>query len=153
MSSDRIIAPDTIVKRLYREEAERWGHWQDIQLSHDTRIGEREAQEWRLADGIVCGSQFVIDGLVSCGAPREKCHLVPYTADVSKFTPKSLAQMRRGDDTLRVLYVGGVDLRKGIQYLYEALKLLDSKRVQVKVVGGIALKPEAVAQLASMAKS
>jgi glycosyltransferase involved in cell wall biosynthesis len=144
---EQTIAPLVILGQLYREEAERWPNWQEVVIGNRKLLMEREAQEWELADGIICGSQFVADGLTSCGVPRERCFIIPYTVDVERFSPGQKTYGRHGDSRLNVLYVGSVDLRKGIQYLYESLRLLDSNRYVVKVAGASSLRPEAMKQL------
>jgi hypothetical protein len=50
----------------------------------------REAAEWDLADVIVCGSEFVRDGIASLEeGPAGRCAVVPYSVDGSPVATKA----------------------------------------------------------------
>lgn len=133
---EQIIAPFALLDRLLHEEYALWMGWEEKPPTrYGIALSERETQEWALSDRILAGSQFVVDGLIGCGVPQERCVIVPYTVDVHRFTPKSVDFKRSRSQKLRILFVGSVSLRKGIQYLYEALKILNSDSYEVKIVG------------------
>jgi glycosyltransferase involved in cell wall biosynthesis len=127
--------------RLLAEEAERWPGWEprvrleEVAAAADPVV-EREAAEWSRADVIVCPSRFAVDSLGSLGIDPGKCRVIPYGIDTDAFCPES---RRSPDGKLNVLFAGIVGLRKGVPYLLEALRLLDSKRVNCRVVGPIHL--------------
>ena len=45
-----------------------------------------------------------------------------------------------GRRPLRLLFAGGVTLRKGVQYLYQALETLPGLPLSVRVVGPVAIQ-------------
>jgi len=53
------------------------------------------------------------------------------------------------DKPLRVLFLGQVILRKGIQYLIEAARLLEKEAIHFDIVGSIGISEEAVASATS----
>ncbi len=60
---------------------------------------------------------------------------MPYAVDASRF-----AGWRRAWDgarPLRVLFVGGVSLGKGPQYLFKALERLDTRKISARMVGPV----------------
>ena len=81
--SEQTIAPSALEQRLLREERESHPGWE--QMNEDrvaTDFTIREQSEWQLADLILCGSEFVRDGIAQCSGPVEKCVVVPYGVDV-----------------------------------------------------------------------
>lgn len=69
-------------------------------------------------------------------------------------SPRKAAERQHGEQwsvvssppsTLRVLWLGQVNLRKGIYYLMEAARLLEHEKVHFDVVGAIGILPGAVA--------
>jgi hypothetical protein len=140
-------APQPIEAKLLRSEAESWPGW-DHQLSADFSDGplsEREQAEWALADCIVCPSEFVAKGLQSLGVSPAKCRLVPYPFDSSGlFSPDRSGRGER----LNVLFVGYVSLRKGVPYLLEAVRKLNSPQVRCRLVGAITMDAQCLARYA-----
>ena len=98
---------------------------------------EREEEEWALADRIVCGSGFVADSIGAVGGPHEKTTTVEYPVPVAP----PIARKRTHDGTLRVLFAGTLQLRKGIQYLCEATERLAGEPIEFRAVGPSQLTP------------
>ncbi len=137
---EQTILPAELEFRLIREEVARWPGWQpglDIP-EFDRPTIERTRQEWTLADCIVAGSNFVRAGLEECGVPADKIRVVPYGVDMDRFSPAQTRERHR-NETLRVLFVGEVGLRKGVPDLLHALAKLGSERVQARFAGRLAL--------------
>ncbi len=136
---EQVIAPASIVSRLVWEEQQIWpGREEPREISVGQPRSELEAQEWQAADAIVCGSDFVAQGLASLGVPLEKIRVVPYGVEPSRFTATRAPY--DGRRPLRVLFVGGVSLRKGPQYLVQALGELNSTKVVTRLVGPVAIR-------------
>jgi glycosyltransferase involved in cell wall biosynthesis len=76
-------------------------------------LERREREEWRLADQIICPSNYVKRELVSAGVEDEKISVVPYGFTPPKADRKPRMTRRAG--LLKGLFVGSVDYRKGIQ--------------------------------------
>lgn len=95
---------------------------------------ENERRECELADIILCPSDYVADSFAIYGVPREKCVVIPYAADPSRFARPKIPSP---DGLLRILYVGSVGPRKGLVYLLEALRSLPRSRFECTVVGRV----------------
>ena len=133
-------APTLIYHQLLAEEHRLWPGWESPYPGQEVfqpRI-DMDRQEWSLADSILCGSTFVAQGLESLGVPPEKIKLVPYGMELSRFA--SISPPWDGHRPLRVLFLGRVSLGKGVQYLYEALKSLDTPAITARMVGPISLR-------------
>ena len=151
--SEQTIAPSAIEQALLREEQALHPGWErPLKNDFAEEFSRREQQEWRLADLILCGSEFVRHGIRQCGGPVEKCAVIPYGVDgpeagqESKLqNPKSQRQGKRGP--LRVLTVGTVGLRKGAPYVLAAAKALQGC-AEFRWVGAINLLPEFAASMA-----
>jgi glycosyltransferase involved in cell wall biosynthesis len=126
-------------RQIVHEEHELWPDWEaPFTEPHiwQPRL-EQEQKEVQAADLILCPSHFGIKALKSLGVAEEKIQVVPYGMDVAAYACQR--QPYEGDRPLRVLYVGKVALRKGVQYLFEALQHLDSSAVKARMVGSVSL--------------
>jgi glycosyltransferase involved in cell wall biosynthesis len=142
---EQTIAPRSVEWASLRDEALRFPEW-EAPTAKDSLMEDhcaREAAEWAAADLVVCGSEFVRDGIVSCGGDPGKCVVVPYGIE-----RKSVAAARpnRREGPLRVLTVGAVCLRKGAPYVLAAARQLGA-RAEFRMVGAIQVLPEAERQL------
>ena len=140
---EQTMAPHRVHHRLMGEERERWPGWQpglEIPDPEDDPLVAREEEEWRLADLVICGSEFVVEGIRECDGPVAKCRVVPYGVDPGRFRPRAPRPVRR-DGRLRVLFAGEVGLRKGAPYLLEALRELGPDKVEARFAGTVVLDP------------
>jgi glycosyltransferase involved in cell wall biosynthesis len=136
---EQTIAPQLLVESLLRHEAERWPGWEPgLKVDGNGVLAEREQEEWQLASRIVTGSKFASDGLRGCGVPSTKCCVVPYGVSGDQFVDSSASQ---GSAKLRVLFVGEIGLRKGVPYLLEALRRLNSRCIEARFVGSMKIEP------------
>lgn len=81
---------------------------------------ERKDAELRLAEHIVVPSEFVRETLTEHPGLTASVDVIPYGAPV----PRALALERRRSPKLRLLYVGHLSQRKGISYLFAAMRRL-----------------------------
>ena len=128
---EQIIAPQ--VGRIMRDERARFPGFEPQDSEKLVEDGLKVDREiWRLADLVLVPSQFVRQGLLALGASGHNVALVPYGLPESWYAPDQ-ARPRVG----RVLFVGGVGLRKGNHYLAEACRILHGRGVPVefRVVG------------------
>lgn len=148
--SEQTIAPAAIERRILAEERELHPGWE---AETEDRCAEdyirREQAEWPLADIILCGSEFVREGVRACGGPHERCVVVPYGVDIGVAKPVQTNRRSPSGGALRVLTVGTVSLRKGAPYVLEAARHLQGKAV-FRMVGPSVLTPKAEGQLRSM---
>lgn len=87
-------------------------------------IVERQIEEARLADFLLCPSNHVANSFIKYGVAKEKCKVIPYGANVDHFKPSPTQQ-----EKFTLLFVGSVGVRKGLIYLFRALELLQAKHV------------------------
>ena len=140
---EQTIAPKRIERTLLNEEHKRLPGWElESNDALSDKFISREEAEWDAADLILCGSEFVREGIVQMGGPAERCKVVPYGVDVP--FPQRTLTARSGP--LRVLTVGRVGLRKGSPYVLEAAKALKKEAV-FRMVGSIGVSPKAETEL------
>jgi glycosyltransferase involved in cell wall biosynthesis len=141
---EQTIAPRAVEQRLLNRERARWPGWEEAGSDNGAVAAfcEREEQEWRMADRILCASAFVIDGIRERGGPAERCVRVPYGVDPERFG--SRRPIRAGP--LRVLTVGAVGLRKGAPYILEAAERLQRQAV-FRLVGPVQVSHGAATEL------
>lgn len=96
------------------------------------RVIANERRECELADVILCPSEYVANSFASYGIPRRKCLVIPYATN-----PRFRARQPKNasGDSLHVLFVGSVGIRKGLLYLLQALALLNDRRITCTVIG------------------
>ncbi len=100
--------------------------------------------EWRrecaLADRIVVNSSWSRDALLQEGVPGDKIRIVPLAYERA---PESMAFRRRypaafsSTRPLRVLFLGQVNLRKGVEPLLDAVRLLSGEPIEFTFVGPV----------------
>jgi glycosyltransferase involved in cell wall biosynthesis len=144
---EQVILPARLQADLLEAENGRWPGWQDVAgtVRGLRRHASREEAEWALADRILAGSAFVVDGLAASGVPRARCRVVPYGVDPARFRRRPGPRVRSAGEPLRVLFAGEVGLRKGAPYLLEALRRLGPGRVEARFAGAVALEPRKLA--------
>ena len=134
--------PNRIEIDLIREEEKKWPGWAISSSEVPEEYFQRREKEWRLADRIVVNSDFSRRALIQQGVPSDKVTVIPvcYQNDtVGRIEPK-LAHT----SPLKVLFLGQVVLRKGIQYLVEAAKMLEGEPIHFDIVGPCGISREAV---------
>jgi Glycosyl transferases group 1 len=145
--SEQTIAPSALEQQLLCEERQLHPGWeQPLEIVCAAEYRRREEGEWALTDCIICGSEFVREGIRQCGGPAQKCAVVPYGTDVPNDSIK--LRSREPGKPLRVLTVGSVCLRKGAPYVQAVAKMLGPK-AEFRWVGPACLLPEGLAELTS----
>lgn len=148
---EQIIAPLRIEMELMAPEVEAFPQWETGVAGgyFAQQFMEREQKEWELADVIVCGSEFVRDGIQRCGGPVEKCVVVPYGVDTAVAAGPS-ARLRpayNGRRPLHVLTVGAVGLRKGSPYVMEVARRI-AEGAHFRMVGPLSVPRHVACALA-----
>lgn len=127
------------------DEMQRWPGWEFKQNpTMPAGFWERRKREWELADRLLVNSEWSRQCLTKGGAPAEKIRIVPLSYDVAPVDEKP-AVPREGP--LRVLWIGQVRLRKGIQYLMEAARLLLHEPIVFDIYGPIQITDHALSQM------
>lgn len=99
---------------------------------------EREMMEYEEADFIHVSSSFARDTFIAEGHAPERLIVTPLGADKSRGEElnRRMSEGRR-PGPLRVLYLGHVSFRKGLQYLLPAVARLGSA-ARLSIIGGVA---------------
>jgi glycosyltransferase involved in cell wall biosynthesis len=102
-------------------------------------------EECRLADRIIVNSEWSREGLIRSGVPGEKLSIIPLAYEAPEIRsqksevgaarsyPDRFTQERR----LRVLFLGLINLRKGVARLLEAAAILRNEPVEFWMVGPV----------------
>lgn len=110
--------------------AEYWASWRE---------------ECKLADRIVVNSEWSREGLIRGGVPSEKLAVVPLAYEAREMKDHE-AEIRRArsyparftsERPMRVLFLGQVNLRKGIARLLEVARILRNEPVEFWLVGPV----------------
>jgi len=112
---------------IMKEEYARFG--QKGNLAHP-RIIERELQEYEEADYIVIPSFFAKRTFTEYGVNESKLIHIPFGVDLTRFP-----EVEKEDDVFRVVFAGGIGLRKGIPYLLQAFKELNLPKSELLLIG------------------
>jgi glycosyltransferase involved in cell wall biosynthesis len=121
---EQTIAPTETELMILARETISHPIWEPAASRNDLakELADRERAEWKNADVILCGSEFVKQGIAACGGPAARCKVVPYGVNGGENTPRN-----PHNGTLRVLTVGAVGLRKGTPYVLAAAQKLGAK--------------------------
>jgi glycosyltransferase involved in cell wall biosynthesis len=121
-----------------REEARRYPEWEPT--LGGTRDSEeklaRKTRELDLAETVICPSAFVFDSLPEETRRSKKCVVAPFGSPVSEGVQ---GQAGREARPVRFLFAGALTQRKGLADLFAAMKLVDSKKAELVVMGSLIL--------------
>ena len=132
------VDPGKVEEDLCVEEAERWPGWAKAPGRMPQSYWDRIAAEWNIADLVLVNSQWSADALVKQGVPADKLIIVPLAIDFHGNRPIG------AQGPLKVLWLGSVILRKGIQYLVEAARLLQKSKIEFLIAGPVGISDAVV---------
>lgn len=89
-------------------------------------------EEFTLADRVVLQSEFSYQSFVQMGVPKQKLLMVPRGVDTARFRPGPAT-----DHPFRVLFVGQLCFRKGVQDVLSAWEILKLKDAELWLVGSV----------------
>ncbi|MEZ5440774.1 MAG: glycosyltransferase family 4 protein [Lysobacterales bacterium] len=146
---DYATAPRAFEVGLIAEEAERFPGWaaRPVDDALTDAYLQRQREEMALATRIVCGSSFAKRAIVAEGADPQRVVVVPLGLARHLYIQDTRGRPVESNIGLRVLYVGGDGLRKGIGYLAQALELLDRGDIQARAAGDLELSALALGHL------
>jgi glycosyltransferase involved in cell wall biosynthesis len=87
---------------------------------------ERKLEEFALAERLMVYSEFQRDSFISQGVPPECLFVNPLWVDTDFWHPTQSKRVKPSQDPLSLLFVGELSFRKGLPFLFEALKRLDA---------------------------
>ncbi len=116
-------------EKILDEEYERFGI---KHLKSPDYARESSLEELTLSDFIFLTSDFAKQTFTDAGVNENKLFVLTRGVNLEKFKPD-----RSKDNKFKVLFVGRLSLRKGIQYLLEAWKKLNLKNAELVLAGSI----------------
>jgi glycosyltransferase involved in cell wall biosynthesis len=148
---EQMNAPIATMRAIFASATANWPGWQEggpIDWN-DSVWAPRAAEEWELADVVVAPSAFVRASLLAVGVPARKIVVMPYAVSAVDIQRRE----RAVDATrpLRVLFVGGLSLEKGIPHLLQALRMLGPDAVQARLVGQPLIRAERLSEYRDVA--
>jgi glycosyltransferase involved in cell wall biosynthesis len=140
------IDPGPLEEEMVQQELRRWPGWQTESGVIPAAYFRRSAAEWQLADLVVVNSEWSRHALEKQGVSPSKLIVVPVGYEVESGLDENVPVSERGrGEVLKVLWLGTVNLRKGIQYLMEAARQLVDEKIEFIVAGPLSISPDAVA--------
>jgi len=136
--------PSRIEAELVKEEEKRWRGWAKRPVEVPEAYFRRREAEWAVADLVMVNSEWTREALICQGLPSSKIVTVPLAYEVPKVDGPMAGLNFTKNHPLRVLFLGQVILRKGIQYLIEAAKLLQNDPVHFDVVGALGISGKGI---------
>ncbi len=132
-----VTSDHTGIVRTLRQEA---GLLRNAGLLDDlTRVDKayfpQTYTERALADYLLVPSEHVRHALMADGIPEHKIVLMPYGVDSDTFTPPAASRTAM-DRPFTALFVGTLNIAKGIQYLLNAWAELALPDAELVIVGG-----------------
>jgi len=135
------VDPGLVEENIVLEEAERWPGWEGIPGRMGQAYWDRVKAEWSAASLVLVNSEWSLEALVQQGVPRGKIIVAPLAIDLAQnhtFKPVN------PEGNLKVLWLGSVILRKGIQYMVEAARKLEEQNVEFLLAGPLGISEPAV---------
>jgi len=126
--SSHILYQNNILK----EEYEKFGVKMRTFLLPHPEVIEKELKEYEEADYISIPSSYVKRTFLENGVPENKLIQVPYGVDLSAFR-----QIPKTDKVFRVVFAGGMTLRKGVHYLLRAFSELKLPNSELILIGSL----------------
>jgi glycosyltransferase involved in cell wall biosynthesis len=124
-------------ERLLKEEALRYPEWEPTLIGN--RMSDekkaRKNMELELADIVICPSQFVFDSIKKHTDHAHKVRVVPFGTPSEALTQGNPLIGNQDTSPLKVLFAGTLTQRKGLADVFEAIKLIGSKQIQLHVIG------------------
>jgi glycosyltransferase involved in cell wall biosynthesis len=128
-------------KKTLDEEYEKWGMTRHPKgknilkrFDHWHREESTALEEFEAADYVFINSSFVKETFLQYGFPERKLVMLPRGVDIDDYKPAS----GKKDKTFRIIFVGTLNIRKGVQYLLEAWKRLDLANAELLLIGSVA---------------
>ncbi len=135
------IDPGLVEENIVLEEAERWPGWEGIPGRLSQNYWDRVKAEWSAADLVLVNSNWSREALVQQGVPLEKIIVIPLAVDLDRNHGREPINPQ---GPLKVLWLGSVILRKGIQYLVEAARMLEKQGVEFLLAGPVGISASAI---------
>jgi hypothetical protein len=97
---------------------------------------QRLVEESKMSARSLAASSFTRSSLMANGVNGDSVKVVPYGIDLHKFHP-DLSLERPITGSLKLLFVGRINQRKGVKYLLQAMSLLPDANIELTVCGRV----------------
>jgi alpha-maltose-1-phosphate synthase len=123
------------------EEGERHPEWASTLIGNEDSEAKtaRKDEELALADAIFVASSYTLKTLQHASHVTAPVWVIPYGAPI-RTGPAPVRKPRAKGGPLRVIFVGSLGQRKGLSYLFDAIRLCGSG-VELTVIGTKPLQP------------
>ena len=118
-------------QNILREEYQRFGIQKNPPQNFQKLI-DKELAEYSEADYISVPSLFAKKTFRDHGIPDRKIIHVPYGVDLSSFQKNS-----KSDSVFRIIFAGGICIRKGVHYLLKAYSELNLPNSELWLIGSV----------------
>lgn len=140
---NQLIGHIAIGRSILAEEAARFPDWADsLHADAPDDLVRQCVDEVIEADAVLSPSGYVRDTLVQVGVDPARIVDLPFGVRIDRFTPHLVA---RRPGPLRLVYVGQISQRKGLEYLLRAMPDL-AGRAELTLVGGVVGSGRALAR-------
>lgn len=131
------IDPGPVEAELVTAEQRRFGVGRSRWEAPPAHYWETWREECALADRIVVNSAWSREALLQSGVPAERVVVIPLAYEAGSVAPVARQYPARFDAArpLRVLFLGQVNLRKGLARVLDAARLLAGEPVEFWLVG------------------
>jgi glycosyltransferase involved in cell wall biosynthesis len=132
-------AEERIVSGLEQTSSLQHTHWEPAPRVY----WDNWRDECSLADQIVVNSSWSKDALIAEGVMAEKIRVIPVAYEATDDARSFQRQYPRAfsaERPLRVLFLGQINLRKGVAQLLDAVKVLSGEHVEFWFVGPMQLR-------------
>jgi glycosyltransferase involved in cell wall biosynthesis len=135
------IDPGAVEEELVLAEIDRWPGWSKSDGRAPRSYWDRLKAEWDLADVVLVNSKWSADALAQQGVRPEKIITVPQAINIAKYR---ISLPINATGNLKVLWLGNLILRKGIQYLADAARRLQRHNIEFILAGPLGVSDSAV---------
>ncbi len=138
--------PGIVEEKVVQAERIRWPGWEAIPGNVPSEYYDRCRAEWDAASMVLVYSEWTRQAIIEQGMAPEKVVVVPLAYELSS---PCIPKLPNNSQPLTVLWLGTVNLRKGIPYFLEAARLLKDRSIKFVVAGQISISAQAVASAPS----
>lgn len=142
------IDPGPEEERIVAAEHKRYPHLASSWKPVPAQYWESWREELKLADEVIVNSEWSRGCLLKVGLADEKVRVLPLVyARGPESGPPLKATVGRDAESLKVLFLGQINLRKGVGRLLDAMRLLKNESVELTLAGPTEIDPSAWADL------
>ncbi len=137
---------------IVQKERSKWSDYERPEDHIPKEYYKRASSEWDLADAIIVNSNWSKKCIIEKGAEPDKCFVVPLAFERMDSGISVSNKKNSRNRKLRILWIGTVCVRKGIQYLIEVAKSMIHAEIEIRIAGQIQINKDIVKNCPSNVK-